>query len=93
MLLLAPTPALADYRVCCCCCTMRRGGGLALVAVAAGGGAPWETDLPFATLRSVLPGREHLVLLGETAGGQGREAVAASVMLADGAVEVLRFVA
>jgi len=67
------------------------GGSLALAAITAAGHPLWETNLPFATLRSVLPGQTHLVLLGEAAGGQGPEAVLASVMLADGALEVLRF--
>lgn len=67
------------------------GDALRLAAVATDGRPRWETSLPFSTLRSVLPGREHVVLLGEAAGGQGREAVLASVMLADGAMEVLRF--
>lgn len=69
------------------------GDALRLTAVANDGRPRWETSLPFSTLRSVLPGREHLVLLGEAAGGQGWEAVLASVMLADGMVEALRFAA
>jgi hypothetical protein len=62
------------------------GKGLELMRLGAEGRIAWRCALPVAQVRSVLPGPEHLLLLGGEGTPEIADPVLVSVALADGAV-------